>query len=475
MTHLVWFRNDLRIADNPALTAACQSGEPVEACFLLADAQWQAHDVAPAKRAFLGANLRELQAALADLGIPMHWVEAPLFSDAPAAILALSAQRGVHTVHCNEEYAVNERRRDRAVHEHLKSHAIRLLRYRDQTLAPVGQILTAQQQPYLVYTPFYRRWREYLEQHPPLLHPIPQRRDHTGLTLAPLRPLVSNEHVPPPLVTAGENAAHRQLVQFLEQRAGDYKRQRDIPAVDGTSRLSPYLALGVLSGRQCLHAAWAALAATPGDTSGLEGWINELGWRDFYIHILYHFPRVSMHRAFKPETEHLPWRTDAAQLQAWQAGQTGIPIVDAAMRQLTQTGWMHNRLRMICAMFLSKNLFLDWRLGERFFMRHLVDGHLAANNGGWQWNASTGTDAAPYFRIFNPVAQSEKFDPEGAFIRRFVPELAHLDNRRLHDPSGRGGRPIRYPAAIVDLKTSRQAAIEHFKALAQRPGADSVP
>ena len=222
-----------------------------------------------------------------------------------------------------------------------------------------------------------------------------------------------------------------------------------------------YLANGVLSGRQCLIAA--KQSGLSGE--GVETWINEIAWRDFYIHILYHYPRVSMGRAFKEETEALAWNTPGEHFEAWKEGRTGIPIVDAAMRQLKATGWMHNRLRMITAMFLTKNLFIDWRLGEAWFMQNLVDGFLASNNGGWQWSASTGTDAAPYFRVFNPVTQSERFDPEGEFIRNWVPELAKLDNKRIHDPSKGGVIPKGYPRPIVDLKESRKEAIARFQAL----------
>ncbi|ERI52767.1 hypothetical protein N878_17765, partial [Pseudomonas sp. EGD-AK9] len=217
-----------------------------------------------------------------------------------------------------------------------------------------------------------------------------------------------------------------------------------------------------------------ALRANRGEfDSGNPGavtWINELLWREFYKHILVGYPRVSMHRAFRQETEALPWRDAPDELAAWQQGRTGLPIVDAAMRQLRATGWMHNRLRMIVAMFLTKNLLIDWREGERFFMRQLIDGDLAANNGGWQWSASTGTDAAPYFRIFNPISQSQKFDPDGHFIRHWVPELAGLNKRDIHDPAALGGllAPAGYPRPIVDLARSRERALAAFKHLGNR-------
>ena len=338
---------------------------------------------------------------------------------------------------------------------------IRVSKYRDQTVAPVGQILTQQNEPYSVFTPFSRRWRSWIEETRPTLHPRPAaignavKPEQTDTLPAPFR------EAPEPLVPTGEDAAHEQLEAFLTERAKDYKDNRDFPALDGTSQLSPYLANGVLSGRQCLIAA--KQSGLSGE--GVETWINEIAWRDFYIHILYHYPRVSMGRAFKEETEALAWNTLGEHFEAWKEGRTGIPIVDAAMRQLKATGWMHNRLRMITAMFLTKNLFIDWRLGEAWFMQNLVDGFLASNNGGWQWSASTGTDAAPYFRVFNPVTQSERFDPKGEFIRNWVPELAKLDNKRIHDPSRGGVIPKGYPRPIVDLKESRKEAIARFQAL----------
>ncbi len=227
----------------------------------------------------------------------------------------------------------------------------------------------------------------------------------------------------------------------------------------------------MISPRQCLH---GALASNRGEfdsgSTGVQTWINELLWREFYKHILCGYPQVSRHRAFRAQTEALPWRDAPADLEAWEQGRTGFPIIDAAMRQLLHTGWMHNRLRMIVAMFLSKNLLIDWRKGERHFMRHLIDGDLAANNGGWQWSASTGTDAVPYFRIFNPISQSQRFDPQGHFIRHWLPDLRDIDEKNIHEPMK--SRDLfatnLYHSPMVDLSSSRQRAIEAFKGLPRR-------
>ena len=461
MTQLVWFRNDLRLADNPALTAACQSREPVRACFVVTPQQWQEHDWSAARVRFVLEHANALARELAELGVPLTFLNAERFSDGSDALLQFCKDSDIADVHFNEEYGINERRRDKALRDRLVDFGIRVSKYRDQTVAPVGQILTQQNEPYSVFTPFSRRWRSWIEETRPTLHPRPAaignavKPEQTDTLPAPFRA------APEPLVPTGEDAAHEQLEAFLAERAKDYKDNRDFPALDGTSQLSPYLANGVLSGRQCLIAA--KQSGLSGE--GVETWINEIAWRDFYIHILYHYPRVSMGRAFKEETEALAWNTPGEHFEAWKEGRTGIPIVDAAMRQLKATGWMHNRLRMITAMFLTKNLFIDWRLGEAWFMQNLVDGFLASNNGGWQWSASTGTDAAPYFRVFNPVTQSERFDPKGEFIRNWVPELAKLDNKRIHDPSRGGVIPKGYPRPIVDLKESRKEAIARFQAL----------
>ncbi|MDX1755907.1 MAG: deoxyribodipyrimidine photo-lyase [Marinobacter sp.] len=462
MTDLVWFRNDLRTADNPALTAATRSGAAVRACYLLTPGQWREHHWSPARVQLVVDHLNALGRALADLGIELHIIRADRFDDSIASLKKFCAQRAIRRVHFNEEYGVNERRRDKQLATDLGKTGVEVHKYRDQCAAPVGEILTGQGRPYSVFTPFARRWREWLQQHPPQIHPVPKPVAKPLPAPPPISSLEDWAPAPPALVATGETAAHQQLERFLDERVMDYKRDRDLPALEATSRISPYLANGVLSGRQCLVAA-LQLAHNAGD--GGACWVNELAWRDFYIHVLYHFPRVSMNRAFKPETEALVWNRPGQAFEAWKAGQTGLPIVDAAMRQLNQTGWMHNRLRMVAAMYLTKNLFIDWRLGESYFMEQLADGFLASNNGGWQWSASTGTDAAPYFRVFNPVSQSERFDPEGRFIRRFVPELSGLDNKAIHQPWRSGSLPNGYPAPLVDLKDSRKEAIARFQAL----------
>jgi deoxyribodipyrimidine photo-lyase len=475
---LMWFRSDLRVQDNSALAAAMAAG-PTLGLFLLSPGQWRAHDDAACKVDFWLRNLQELAAALAQLNVPLLIRQADDWSAAPQVIGELCQHLRISAVHANQEYGAHEQRRDQAVAQRLQQQDIVLHEHLDQLLFKPGSVLTQSGGYFQVYSQFrkvcYQRLHAAL---PPLLR--------TPAAQAPLA--IANDLIPAEmsgfaapsaalrqLWPAGELEARQRLHSFAEQCIDYYQQHRDIPAIPGTSQLSAYLAAGVLSPRQCLH---AALQANQGEfesgSSGIVTWINELLWREFYKHILVGYPRLSKHRAFRPETEALAWRQAPDELLAWQQGRTGVPIIDAAMRQLLTTGWMHNRLRMIVAMFLSKNLLIDWREGERFFMSRLIDGDLAANNGGWQWSASTGSDAAPYFRIFNPLSQSQRFDPDGRFIRQWLPELASLSNKDIHNPSagvktaGDLFAALDYPQPLVDLSSSRSRALEAFKSLPKR-------
>lgn len=325
---------------------------------------------------------------------------------------------------------------------------------------------------YTVYTPFKKACWAHFNEHggwEVLPEPASQKKSGVSDDTAPdAAEGFGASGVDPGLWPGGEAAAHERLTRFVGERIGAYKDARDFPDRDGTSAISPYLSLGVLSPRQCVVPALARnRGRIDGGNEGIVTWIQELLWREFYRHVMVAFPRVCKHRAFRPGFERVAWRDDPAGLEAWKNGRTGYPIVDAAMRCLKRTGWMHNRLRMIVAMFLTKHLLIDWREGERHFMRHLVDGDLASNNGGWQWSASTGTDAQPYFRIFNPVSQSRKFDPDGSFIRRWLPELASLDDALIHEPwvSPLAASSIDYPGPIVDQSAGRKRALAAFEAV----------
>jgi len=266
---------------------------------------------------------------------------------------------------------------------------------------------------------------------------------------------------------AGEAVAARRLRRFLAGAVARYPARRDLPAADGTSRLSPHLRFGAISARECVHEALEAAAAEPRLARGVERWVDELVWREFYAALLEREPRV-LREPQRREYARVAWDRDPRALAAWREGRTGYPIVDAGMRQLHATGWMHNRVRMLAASFLVKDLLLDWREGERWFLERLVDGDPASNDGGWQWCASTGTDAAPYFRIFDPSAQGERFDPQGRYVRRFVPELRGVPDRFVHRPWEAPRPPRGYPAPIVDHAQRRELALERYRAARER-------
>ncbi|MBM7060178.1 deoxyribodipyrimidine photo-lyase [Pseudomonas sp. UL073] len=471
MRQLLWLRSDLRVHDNRALSAAMSAG-PTVALYLVSPGQWQAHDDAPCKIDFWRRNLLELAGELAQLNVPLLVRRVDTWRQAPQAISALCERLQIGSVQANEEYGVNETRRDQAVDQALQRLGVAFRRHLDQLLLPPGSVLTRSGGYFQVFSQFRKVCLQRLLDRSPALQPKPRAQAPLPLASDPLPAAFDGlPGVDAALAAywpAGEAVASARLQDFIDTQIDDYHAQRDLPARPGTSQLSAYLACGVLSPRQCLG---AALNANQGELdSGRQGvatWINELLWREFYKHILVGFPRVSQHRAFRAETEALPWRDAPDELAAWQQGRTGFPLIDAAMRQLLATGWMHNRLRMLVAMFLSKHLLLDWRAGERWFMQHLIDGDLAANNGGWQWSASTGTDAVPYFRLFNPISQSQRFDPHGRFIRHWLPELAALSERDIHNPAALGGllAPPGYPAPIVDLGVGRTRALQAFRDL----------
>jgi deoxyribodipyrimidine photo-lyase len=470
-TALMWFRNDLRVRDNPALLAARSAG-PVIALYCLCPVQWRSHGMGPRRIAFILRNLRALSADLAARNIPLLVIQADKFSRLPALLLEVAQRHQAATLCFNDEYPVDEQRRDAAVSDAFERAGISVKRSSGSVLSPPGTVLTKAGKVATVYSAFRRRWLAQTQagEWEPL--PLVRRQDRpgqSGKTVQP-SPIPALADIDEQLLSrywpGGEAEARRRLSAFVDGPVLDYSRARDIPAEAGTSQLSPYLAVGALSPRQALAAALSRNSGRrTGGRPGVDGWINELLWREFYQHLTASLPRLSMGHSFKPETERLGWRDNTADLQAWQQGRTGYPLVDAGMRQLIATGWMHNRLRMLCAMFLSKHLLMDWRLGEAWFMQQLVDGDFAANNGGWQWSASTGCDAVPYFRIFNPVTQARRFDADGRFVRTWVPELADLQVPQIFEPWRVPLLAPAYAAPVVDHKAARERALAAFKAL----------
>lgn len=469
---LCWLRNDLRSHDNKALSRAREQG-PVVAVWLVSEQTWREHLDAPVKIDFWLRNLASLQQRLQQRGIPLRILHCPRWQDAADCLLQLAGELQAAGLHFNAEYGIHEQQRDDACLIAFRQAGLQADSYHDQLLFPPGSLLTRSGSMFKVYSQFRKLAIATLHQRLPrcLAEPEPQPPLAISSDAIPQLPgLADASALQQQLWPAGEAAAQQRLQQFCEDSLHAYSEQRDRPDLDGTSRLSPYLASGVISVRQCLH---AAMRCNQGELDsgnrGVQTWVNELLWREFYKHILVAYPHVSRHRAFRPETEAVAWRNDPKALEAWQQGRTGYPIIDAAMRQLLATGWMHNRLRMLSAMFLTKNLLIDWREGERWFMQHLIDGDLAANNGGWQWSASTGTDAAPYFRIFNPVTQAQKFDPDGDFIRQWLPELASRPTRLIHQPLPAADLfgTSDYPPPLVELSASRQRALDAFKNLGE--------
>ncbi len=460
MTTLVWFRNDLRVADNPALIAASERGSVV-GCFVVSEAQWREHDVGDRRIAFLGRSVNALSRELAQLGIPLEIVNAPRFSDVPDQLLKVAKRFEARRLVMNAEYPLNEMRRDEQVRQTMSAEGVELICTHGGVTMPPGAVRTKQGTPYSVFGAFKRRWLESVQ--PGQFHPL----DRPRAQAKPIAPRQIVELGGVPLKSgvdewpAGERVARGLLDDFVDGYVGRYAENRDFPSLRGTSSLSPHLSVGAISSNHCLHAAAqlneGRLRGGPADV-----WIDEIIWREFYRHVVALFPHVSMGYSFRREYDAIPWRQAPGDLAAWQAGETGYPLVDAGMRQLRQTGWMHNRLRMVTAMFLTKHLLIDWRQGERFFMQQLVDGDFAANNGGWQWSASTGTDAAPYFRVFNPTTQGKRFDPSGEFVREMLPELQHVPDRFLWEPH-KAGRSIDYPEPIVEHAFARLRAIETFQ------------
>jgi deoxyribodipyrimidine photo-lyase len=478
---LVWFRSDLRIDDNPALyRAAGRATEGVVATFVCTPRQWAAHDWGDPKVGFVLACLQSLADDLERLDIPLIVETAPDFADVPRVLRRIAQSQRCDALFFNHELEVNERRRDELVKKAFRELGLPVNTYDDQTLVPPGSLQSGSGGYYTVYTPFRRAFLRRLgpEGLPDVL-PRPRRQRVRAGRSTPIPRRFAGYRIrgdSPIAGSAGEKASRKLLRRFLDSSAGRYHAARDVPAEEATSGLSPHLAAGSLSIRRAFIEAIAADdGRIEGGHAGYSTWIDQLIWREFYRHVLVGFPRVSRNRPFRLETEQVRWREDPRGLDAWREGRTGYPIVDAGMRQLRDTGWMHNRLRMITAMFLTKHLLIDWRAGERHFMRSLVDGDLANNNGGWQWSASTGTDAAPYFRIFNPWTQGRRFDPEGRFIRRYLPELRDVPSESLHDPGRlREARSagIDYPPPIVEHAAARQRALAAFAAVRGkgRPG-----
>lgn len=459
---LVWLRNDLRIEDNPALYHASQQGS-VCCVYTLTPKQWKQHDDAPAKIALWRARLIDIQQELSALNIPLKVLPLGDFQDSPKALLALAQEIHASALYFNHEYPLNEKVRDLVATTLFHDHHLEAKGFHGDVVIPPGRVRTQKDAIYKVFTPFSRQWHKQLGDEQLTVIDSPAQQAPLALTGDPVDTFSARQwglkqyHYRNDLWPSDTPSIHQRLAAFCLQAAGDYKEQRDIPSVNGTSTLSPYLAAGMVSVRQCLYHLRTNI-----EDWRTNQWATELIWREFYRHLIDHYPHLSRSENFISTPLPIVWETDDALFSAWCEGRTGFPIVDAAMKQLVQTGWMHNRLRMVSAAFLSKLLLIDWRRGEAFFMQHLLDGDYASNNGGWQWAASTGADAAPYFRIFSPERQSQRFDTEGLFIKKFLPELTHLNKKSIHTPSHDQREQCQYTQPIIDYAYARKRALERY-------------
>ena len=496
---LFWFRRDLRAFDNAGLHAALTNAELVHCVFVFDREILDAlEDKADRRVEFIWESVRELRAALEALGGGLHVT----YDTARDAIPRLARALDVNAVFTNHDYEPAAISRDAKVAAHLKALGILFETRKDHVIFEKNEVLTGAGRFFSVFTPYKNAWLKRLEafyvkpypidKHKAAFGPLPRSAEDAiraspagsggeGGVFAKTPSLEDLGFKPTNLKNlkfpTGASGGEKLFTEFLE-RIDRYADTRNFPSVKGPSYLSTHLRFGTVSIRGLVAAAWQRWQE---GSRGAEVWLSELIWRDFYVHILHHNPRV-VDAAFKPEYDAIRWGNHPALFAAWCEGRTGYPLVDAAMRQLNQTGYMHNRLRMVAASFLTKDLLVDWRWGERYFAQKLNDFDLSANNGGWQWAASTGCDAQPYFRIFNPITQSQNFDEKGNFIRKYVPEVAKLSDKDIHAPwltspieqRARGFTPgVDYPLPVVDHAQARAATLAEFKRALPKRALDS--
>ena len=468
MKSLVWLRNDLRMDDNPALRQACVSSDEVHCVYIFSKEQMQAHNQANCKIEFIINNIKSLINYIEEINIPLTIIDSDGFNDNANKILDIINERSISKVYWNNMFGVDENRRDQELQNILNDNSIDYETFDDQVVYSPGTITTMEDKPYSVFTPFKRRWIENFN-----LDFLDIEFNYTTKNDSGIQSNTNEfnfkfeklHSVDMSFWSIGEASAISILNNYLEKKVLSYAKDRNDPIIDGTSRLSPYLASGIISPKRCiLEALKKNNFELDSGNNGIVKWIDEIVWREFYKNIMHSFPKVSKGLPFQDYTKNIKWRFNQDEFEAWKTGKTGFPIIDSAMRQLKTEGWMHNRLRMVVAMFFTKNMLHDWRLGEAFFMENLIDGDFSSNNGGWQWSSSTGTDAAPYFRIFNPITQSKNFDADGLFIKKYIKELQDLNNKEIHDPTEKVRKHLNYPMQILDLKESRLRAIDAFNA-----------
>lgn len=469
---LLWFRQDLRLTDNSALKAAAEYGKPVLAIFILDEINQRA--IGGASRWWLHNSLKALAQDVENAGGKLHIFE----GDSHILIPQICIENDIGDVFINRHYEPDAQVLESTLHKALAQSGVGIKRYAGQCLFEPDAVLKGDGSPYKVFTPFYKACLRLPEPSRTPLAPLfpdwaerkpTQSLDLDDLKLLPSRPDWSSglqENWQP-----GENGAAENLDIFLDSAVANYGEHRDIPAEPGTSRVSPHLHFGEISPRQIWYRVQQELDQAPEKSEGATAYLREIIWRDFAHYLLHHWPSLPS-TPFRAEFKTFPWRSEPDMLKAWQTGQTGYPLVDAGMRQLWQTGWMHNRVRMVVASFLVKHLMQHWQEGERWFWDTLVDANMANNVASWQWVAGCGADAAPYFRVFNPTLQSEKFDAMGDYVREFVPELSALPKKYIHAPHTAPAEVLsaagvelgkHYPRPIVDHKFARERALAAHK------------
>ena len=473
MRGLVWFRRDIRVQDQPALSTACEECDEVIPLFVFDEPLLQSHEFGLACVNFMLGCLDELQASLATLGLTLQWRRGSQVDEVCRAAMEWKAD----VVYWNRDYEPRAKARDRQIHQQLAQMGVSVRTFKDHVVFEAEEVRGVTGEPLQRYSAYRARWWAKWQTVKPTPRAIPSpSRVRKKAVLLPSSPLPTADELGYerliPWIEPGERRARKQLHRFIDGPIHHYVDGRNQPAIDGSSKLSPHFRFGTLSPRVAVHAALESLSHR-GHVSRPDvlTWIDELIWREFFQQVLAGFPHVVTgpfrNTAVPPSRERGPDRDRL--FQAWCEGNTGYPIVDAGMRQLNRTGWMHNRVRMIVASFLIKDLRIDWQSGEQYFMRHLLDADVAANNGNWQWCASTGTDSMPGYRIFNPALQSKKFDPDGIYIRLYVPELATVPEHRIHEPhlmthdeQSRYGCHIGvdYPAPVVDHRQARQEYLD---------------
>lgn len=467
---LIWYRQDLRTAGHPALHAAAQTACPILPVYIWAPEEEGPWAAGGASKVWLHESLARLDDALGALGSRLVFRYGPALE----ALAALIEETNAGAVYWNRRYEPAARARDASVKQELGKRGVDAKSFNGSLLFEPWEVETQQGGPYKVFTPFWKACQKQAEPPAPVPAPeklaAPTKRPYSlKLDDLRLRPGIPWDKGIRRTWTPGEEAAHDRLQGFAREAAAAYDGGHDRPDQDGTSRLSPHLHFGELSPHQVWHTIMQA--TEPG--KGAVKFLSEVGWREFAHHLLYHFPETPV-EPLRPEFRAFPWRKDPRSLEAWQQGKTGYPMVDAGMRQLWETGWMHNRVRMLAASFLTKHLLIPWQEGARWFWDTLVDADLANNTLGWQWTAGCGADAAPYFRIFNPFSQGEKFDPQGDYVRRYVPELAGLPNRWLHRPWDAPVQVLRdagvrlgetYPEPVVDHFAARDRALAAYETI----------